>query len=994
MAKKQKKDGGEPIDSVVRISKLKTNYKLTYDYNQRLSEFIKTLPREHWSVKVENTVINGKEKDIWSRVISEVEMGKVISFLMDNGLSFKFENVAEDDLNRLRREYLERQNKIAEILRLKAESLDVSDEDFSFLKRQPYDYQKQAVKFFELNNGSGILGDQPGVGKMSKLTTPIATPEGWVKMGDLKKGQLICHHDGGAYPVTGIFPQGKMPSYKITFNDDFSTDCGLEHLWLVRDVNRRRRGTGWVVRSLQEIIDAGLEYTHNDKRAASGRKPVLKWEIPMVQPIQYPEKQYIIEPYILGALIGDACLTGSSPLISIHGSQMQIHEEIIKRLPDILKTRVNINPTCPQYYITQDKGNKTNRNPYTIEIEKLKLDVKSGEKFIPTQYLHGSIDQRLELLRGLMDTDGSADKNRINFHTTSKRLSEDISELVQSLGGQAIVKFYDRSKENKSSEWRVNVRMMICPFHLDAKKAQWWPAKRNYPSRYIKSVELDGNEEQQCISVASPDHTYVVEHYIVTHNTLSAMAYAAKNKLKTLVICPASLKLNWRNEIKEFTNENAYVYKYKAKKKSKDVLHTQDESIFHIINYESLDTYLKFEYKHKCKNKKCKWECDDLEKAYTVCPGCTLRGTITSKINGVIGFGDKAGIMLDPANYDLVVLDEAHYIKSPTANRTKLIKKAFLEVPKKILISGTAIKNRPMELFSLLNFLDGKDWNNSHAFGVRYAAGFDGPWGWDFGGASNLDELFTRISSFFLRRLKKDVLKFLPPKTFTNIPLELSEAEYREYKKVEKGIVEQINAETGETTETLTHHLANIHKLKMFTSKIKVNNAIEMIQDIIDADEKVVVFSQYVDIANKIKEHFGDTAVLFTGKNNITEKQAAVDGFQKNNKIKIFSGTIGAAGVGITLTAASKLIFVDSAWSPSDMEQASDRIHRASSTASNIQIIKFICEDTIDEDIEDLLLEKERVIGKALDNTVVQRKIGVADGSIFKDLISRIKQKS
>ena len=205
----------------------------------------------------------------------------------------------------------------------------------------------------------------------------------------------------------------------------------------------------------------------------------------MVQPIQYPEKQYIIEPYILCALIGDACLTGSSPLISIHGSQMQIHEEIIKRLPDILKTRVNINPTCPQYYITQDKGNKTNRNPYTIEIEKLKLDVKSGEKFIPTQYLHGSIDQRLELLRGLMDTDGSADRNRINFHTTSKRLSEDVSELVQSLGGQAIVKFYDRSKENKSSEWRVNVRMMICPFHLDAKKVSdrtrgYHPAKNSF----------------------------------------------------------------------------------------------------------------------------------------------------------------------------------------------------------------------------------------------------------------------------------------------------------------------------------------------------------------------------------------------------------------------------------------------------------------------------------------------------------------------------------
>ncbi len=180
----------------------------------------------------------------------------------------------------------------------------------------------------------------------------------------------------------------------------------------------------------------------------------------------------------------------------------------------------------------------------------------------------------------------------------------------------------------------------------------------------------------------------------------------------------------------------------------------------------------------------------------------------------------------------------------------------------------------------------------------------------------------------------------------------------------------------------------------MFTSKLKFDPVVEMIQDIIDADEKVVVFSQYVDIAQQIKDYFKGDAVIFTGKNNISEKQAAVDSFQKDKKIKVFSGTIGAAGVGITLTAASKLIFIDSAWSPSDMEQASDRIHRASSTADNIQIIKFICEDTIDEDIEDLLTEKERVIGKALDNNVTKRKIDVADGSIFKDLVNRMKQKS
>ncbi len=641
MAKKNKDEGKKPVNSKIRISKLKTNYKLTYDYNQRLNEYVKTLPREHWSIKVENSIINGKEKDIWSRIVAEVQMGKIMSFLLDNSMEFEFDNVCEDDLNKLRQEYKERQIRIAEILKFKAESLDIQNEDFSFLKRQPYDYQKQAVKFFELNNGNAILGDQPGAGK-----------------------------------------------------------------------------------------------------------------------------------------------------------------------------------------------------------------------------------------------------------------------------------------------------------------------------------------------------------------SLPPMAYAAKHRLKTLIICPASLKLNWRNEIRDFTNEKSFIYKYKPKKKNKDVIYSQEESIFHIVNYESLDTYLKFEYKHKCKNKKCKWECEDLEKTYTICPACTSRSTITSKVNGVIGFGDKSGIMLDPASYNMVVLDEAHYIKNATANRTKLVKKAFIDIPKKILMSGTAIKNRPYELFSLLNFLDQKEWNNSHAFGVKYAAGFESPWGWDFSGASNLEELFTRISPFFLRRLKKDILKFLPPKTFTNIPLELSDTEYREYKKIEKGVIENINNETGEKEETMTHHLANIHKLKMFTSQIKVSNAIDMIQDIIDADEKVVVFSQYVDIANKIKEHFGDIAVLFTGKNNISEKQDAVDSFQKNKKIKVFSGTIGAAGVGITLTAASKLIFIDKAWDPSSCEQASDRIHRASSTSDNIQIITFICEDTIDEDIEDLLTEKEKVISKTLDNKILKKEVNTSDASIFKDLLNRLRNKN
>jgi SNF2 family DNA or RNA helicase len=162
MAKKQ----SDSQKNAVNIRKLKTNYELRYDFNKMLSEYIKSLPKEHRSTR-KDSVINadGVEKDDWVRTVRENAMGNVVNFMVDNGIPFTFQNVSEDDINKLRKEYSDRQKRLAEILKLKAESLDISQEDYSFLKRAPYNYQKQAVKFFEINDGKAILGDQPGVGK-------------------------------------------------------------------------------------------------------------------------------------------------------------------------------------------------------------------------------------------------------------------------------------------------------------------------------------------------------------------------------------------------------------------------------------------------------------------------------------------------------------------------------------------------------------------------------------------------------------------------------------------------------------------------------------------------------------------------------------------------------------------------------------------------------------------------------------------------------------
>ncbi len=630
----------------VNIRKLKTNFELRYDYCKVLTEYIKTLPKEHRNVRVDNVIdIDGVEKNEWVRLIREVAMGQIISFLLDNNIPFVFQNVLEEDINKLRQEYLERQKRLGLILRLKAEQLVVDDAPFPFMKKQPYHYQKQAVKFFEINNGISILGDQPGVGK-----------------------------------------------------------------------------------------------------------------------------------------------------------------------------------------------------------------------------------------------------------------------------------------------------------------------------------------------------------------TLSALTYAAKHKYKTLVICPASLKLNWRKEILEFTNEKAFIFKFKPKKKSKIIAYKKEESLFHVVNYESLETYLKIEYKHVCKGRRivpgkgtetCNTEIIDLNKKHKECPLCKSQNSFKSKIVGYKGFSDDFEQFIDPTEYDLIVIDEFHRIKEKKTGWTQIIKEAFRDViPRKLLLSGTAIKSRPAEFFMGLNFLDPKTWNSQHDFGVRYCAGFEDTFGWKYDGASNLEELYERMSPVFLRRLKKDVLSHLPPKTYTNIPIELDSAESKEYNRLLEDCVKIIDGK-----EVKEGYLEKILKLKLYLAKCKLKRVIDFIQETVDSGEKVVIMSDFQEIAEAVHEHFKDVSVIHTGAMSDVTKQESVERFQNDKKVKVFSGMIIASGVGITLTAASKLIFMGFAWTPSDMEQAEDRIHRASTTHDNIQIVTPYAVETIEEDIMELLEEKAQIVGRVLDNKAIKKDIKNADESILKSLFGRMGAK-
>ena len=415
-------------------------------------------------------------------------------------------------------------------------------------KRALKDHQKIAIKFL-VSREKCILADDMGLGKAQHVDTKIPTPTGWKRMGDLKIGDKIFGSDGKSHNVIGVFPQGKKNIYEITFSDGVKTNCCDDHLWIVRDQNRRRRGKGWIVKSLRELLDNGIHHKQT-KFDIEHNKFRNKWEIPMCKPVEYDEKEFIIHPYILGMCIGDGNLCSGGIHISIPDFEIESTSNIEELLHEDYTLSCNRSSACPSYSIIRKKELGYGKNIYNQEIKRLGLNVHGNDKFIPYDYLTCSVKQRLELLRGLLDSDGSISKgNKISFSSNSLRLINDVTLLVQSLGGRTKFRCYNREKDGKKIEYSLSIQLRINPFKLKRKSDLYCITENNkkYCTRYIQDVKLIKNAEAICIKVDSSDESYLTEHYIVTHNTMSAIVASIEGGFeKVLVICPASVKTTWR----------------------------------------------------------------------------------------------------------------------------------------------------------------------------------------------------------------------------------------------------------------------------------------------------------------------------------------------------------------------------------------------------------------------------------------------------------------
>jgi replicative DNA helicase len=369
-----------------------------------------------------------------------------------------------------------------------------------------------------LQTGYYIIAARPSVGKEQPLYSKILTPTGWTTMGKVKVGDEVIGKDGKSCNVIGIYPQGYKKVFRVYFNDETYADCGLEHLWLTKGRFERRYHKPAIVLTTKEIM-MNLKCKTKDQRT--------NYSIEYVQPVEFEKKFLPIHPYVLGAFIGDGSYSNT---ISFHNTELDVIEKVNNLLPETDQIHLGLNGK--DHRIT--KKNKDNL-PTQIKIilESLGLTGDCYEKFIPNDYLYSSLEDRIQLLQGLMDTDGyvaGAGCNNIEYSTSSNKLKDGILELVRSLGGRVTFdkKMGAYRKDNIQHTTREYYRMVISfsnkivPVSSKKHLSKYQPCKRHL-DKFIIDIKPIGEYQTKCIMVDSPDHLYVTNDYILTHNTTFAL---------------------------------------------------------------------------------------------------------------------------------------------------------------------------------------------------------------------------------------------------------------------------------------------------------------------------------------------------------------------------------------------------------------------------------------------------------------------------------------
>ena len=356
---------------------------------------------------------------------------------------------------------------------------------------------------------------QPKTGKEQPVSATVYTPTGSRKIGDLRVGDRVCHPEGSSR-VVGVFPQGKKPVYRVHFDNGDWAECGLEHLWEVRDCRRSKIEQANRVLTLSHIKDSLF---HGDKSEKWGLRP--RWSIRVPHPVVFKARKVPIDPYTLGLLLGNGTITHANLAFTT------MDEELCEIIADKANCRVKAKSTPYQYRI--NRGARLRNSLVDLGL----LGRKSHTKHVPDLYKFNDVSVRLGVLQGLMDTDGTAGKKGdCELKTVSHALAEDVKWLVQSLGGLCLIKpMRVKLGDKVFRSYRCFVRMPDTSllFRLARKKSRCQVNRRSRElRRRIVAVDYVRDEECVCIKVDREDGLYLTENFIVTHNTSTALSFAAQ----------------------------------------------------------------------------------------------------------------------------------------------------------------------------------------------------------------------------------------------------------------------------------------------------------------------------------------------------------------------------------------------------------------------------------------------------------------------------------
>jgi SWI/SNF-related matrix-associated actin-dependent regulator 1 of chromatin subfamily A len=434
---------------------------------------------------------------------------------------------------------------------------------------------------------------------------------------------------------------------------------------------------------------------------------------------------------------------------------------------------------------------------------------------------------------------------------------------------------------------------------------------------------------------------------------------------KVLVFCPASVKLNWVREANRWL-VRPFEVRYLSGKTPEPIFLPKDRGLFVVINYDIADAWSR---------------------------------------------------ELSKVHWDMLVLDEAHYLKNRKAVRTRAIlgeeKNIGFQSPiwaeKKIALTGTPIVNRPAEVWPVLAWIDRKAWGSFWTYARRYCNLHHNGYGWDASGASNLEELSRKLSRYMLRRRKDEVLKDLPPKIRQVLELPPNSAtsliakerelwdRYSEELAKAKAAVEIARAESEEELKEALSRLRALVRIYFQEMSLvrhqlalaKVPKALEHIQDVLESKDKVVVWVHHRDVAEAVFEGLKEyNPVMVLGGSSAEARAEAVKRFQEDKDVRVFIGGITAAAEGITLTASDIAVFIELDWRPGKLLQAEDRIHRIGQTR-NVVIQYLVFDGSLDSHMARKLAEKMEIISRAVDGKAAgEEEEGTEDVVPLEDHVS------